>query len=234
MSSGALDSSGVLLSYSITVLASPMTCQYTDIYSQTSNIHIYISIYLQANYLRSMVYNSIQYILLGYPERLKLHGLLWVCLCLFLGFNGLVLYTAGVLFHVECCIKQLWHSFTITRTSLLYHNTIILIFPLINNKNIDELDSLWLPLVKTWRLNERMYGALTGLSKKMIKEKHGDAQFMKWRRGYVSIELSTKTSNVGCGVSSNVSINTSQHKSTINQLFHSICLCWDVWDVWDI
>ena len=79
-----------------------------------------------------------------------------------------------------------------------------------------------------------MYGALTGLSKKMIKEKHGDAQFMKWRRGYVSIELSTKTSNVGCGVSSNVSINTSQHKSTINQLFHSICLCWDVWDVWDI
>jgi 2,3-bisphosphoglycerate-dependent phosphoglycerate mutase len=49
---------------------------------------------------------------------------------------------------------------------------------------LDELNCLWLPIVKTWRLNERMYGALTGLSKKMIAQKHGNAQFMKWRRGY--------------------------------------------------
>ena len=35
---------------------------------------------------------------------------------------------------------------------------------------INELeDSLWVPIVKSWRLNERMYGALTGLSKKMIR-----------------------------------------------------------------
>ena len=49
---------------------------------------------------------------------------------------------------------------------------------------LDELDCLWLPIVKTWRLNERMYGALTGLSKKMIAQKHGEQQFKKWRRGY--------------------------------------------------
>lgn len=49
---------------------------------------------------------------------------------------------------------------------------------------LDELDCLWLPIVKTWRLNERMYGALTGLSKKMIAQRHGRDQFMKWRRGY--------------------------------------------------
>lgn len=49
---------------------------------------------------------------------------------------------------------------------------------------LDELDCLWLPIIKSWRLNERMYGALTGLSKKMIKERHGNEQFMKWRRGY--------------------------------------------------
>lgn len=49
---------------------------------------------------------------------------------------------------------------------------------------IDELDALWLPMIKSWRLNERMYGALTGLSKVMIKERHGDAQFKAWRRGY--------------------------------------------------
>ena len=44
------------------------------------------------------------------------------------------------------------------------------------------LDMVWLPIVKTWRLNERMYGALTGLSKKMIQQEYGDAQFRKWRR----------------------------------------------------
>ena len=46
------------------------------------------------------------------------------------------------------------------------------------------LDALWLPIVKTWRLNERMYGALTGLSKRMIKQRHGEGQFNRWRRGY--------------------------------------------------
>uniref|UniRef100_A0A0G4HZW5 Phosphoglycerate mutase n=1 Tax=Chromera velia CCMP2878 TaxID=1169474 RepID=A0A0G4HZW5_9ALVE len=49
---------------------------------------------------------------------------------------------------------------------------------------LDELDDLWLPIVKSWRLNERMYGALTGMSKKMIKQQHGDSQFTKWRRGF--------------------------------------------------
>jgi 2,3-bisphosphoglycerate-dependent phosphoglycerate mutase len=49
---------------------------------------------------------------------------------------------------------------------------------------IDELDLLWLPIVKTWRLNERMYGQLTGLSKQMVKQRHGEQQFKAWRRGY--------------------------------------------------
>jgi len=49
---------------------------------------------------------------------------------------------------------------------------------------IDELDSLWLPIIKSWRLNERMYGELTGLSKRMVAQRHGDTQFKAWRRGY--------------------------------------------------
>ena len=49
---------------------------------------------------------------------------------------------------------------------------------------VNELDLLWVPIVKTWRLNERMYGALTGLSKKMIRQIHGEKQFLQWRRGY--------------------------------------------------
>jgi len=47
-----------------------------------------------------------------------------------------------------------------------------------------EMDAVWLPLVKSWRLNERMYGALTGKSKKMIATEYGEDQLKKWRRGY--------------------------------------------------
>ncbi|KAL7534622.1 hypothetical protein ACHAXR_006840 [Thalassiosira sp. AJA248-18] len=49
---------------------------------------------------------------------------------------------------------------------------------------MDELDTQWLPMVKSWRLNERMYGALTGKSKQMIANEYGEAQLKKWRRGF--------------------------------------------------
>ncbi len=49
---------------------------------------------------------------------------------------------------------------------------------------LNELDLLWVPIVKTWRLNERMYGALTGLSKKMVRQQYGHTQFTLWRRSY--------------------------------------------------
>lgn len=41
---------------------------------------------------------------------------------------------------------------------------------------VDELDLLWLPIFKSWRLNERMYGELTGMSKRGIAEKYGESQ----------------------------------------------------------
>jgi 2,3-bisphosphoglycerate-dependent phosphoglycerate mutase len=49
---------------------------------------------------------------------------------------------------------------------------------------MDELDCTWLPLVKSWRLNERMYGALTGKSKRQIEAEYGEDQLKIWRRGY--------------------------------------------------
>eukprot|EP00804_Cyclotella_cryptica_P021265 CCRYP_001534-RA/>CCRYP_001534-RA protein AED:0.14 eAED:0.14 QI:1516/1/1/1/0.9/0.72/11/176/453 len=49
---------------------------------------------------------------------------------------------------------------------------------------MDELDCCWLPMIKSWRLNERMYGALTGRSKQMIANEYGEAQLKKWRRGF--------------------------------------------------
>src|SRR6202000_1361556 len=49
---------------------------------------------------------------------------------------------------------------------------------------LDTADRLWLPVHRTWRLNERHYGALQGLDKAQTKAKYGDEQFMAWRRSY--------------------------------------------------
>lgn len=49
---------------------------------------------------------------------------------------------------------------------------------------LGELDQQWLPLIKSWRLNERHYGDLTGKSKKMIGNLYGQEQLKKWRRGF--------------------------------------------------
>lgn len=49
---------------------------------------------------------------------------------------------------------------------------------------LDEMDLLWIPVDKTWRLNERHYGALQGLNKSETAEKHGEEQVKIWRRSY--------------------------------------------------
>ena len=49
---------------------------------------------------------------------------------------------------------------------------------------LEECDQLWIPETKTWRLNERHYGALQGLNKKATAEKYGDEQVHIWRRSY--------------------------------------------------
>jgi 2,3-bisphosphoglycerate-dependent phosphoglycerate mutase len=53
-----------------------------------------------------------------------------------------------------------------------------------SNLVLDELDQLWLPVERSWRLNERHYGALQGLNKAETAAKHGDAQVKIWRRAY--------------------------------------------------
>ena len=49
---------------------------------------------------------------------------------------------------------------------------------------LDELDLLWLPVERSWRLNERHYGALQGLNKAETAARHGEAQVKIWRRAY--------------------------------------------------
>lgn len=49
---------------------------------------------------------------------------------------------------------------------------------------LDEMDLLWIPFVKSWRLNERHYGALQGLNKAETAAQHGEEKVLIWRRSY--------------------------------------------------
>ncbi|RLN77590.1 hypothetical protein BBJ28_00000447 [Nothophytophthora sp. Chile5] len=51
---------------------------------------------------------------------------------------------------------------------------------------LEETDLMWIPVVRSWRLNERHYGALTGLNKQETVDKHGIEKVMIWRRSYAT------------------------------------------------
>jgi 2,3-bisphosphoglycerate-dependent phosphoglycerate mutase len=49
---------------------------------------------------------------------------------------------------------------------------------------MDDMDLMWIPVIRSWRLNERMYGDLQGLNKAQTAAKFGDEQVLVWRRSY--------------------------------------------------
>jgi len=49
---------------------------------------------------------------------------------------------------------------------------------------LEEMDLMWIPVYRSWRLNERHYGALQGLNKSEMADKHGADQVLLWRRSY--------------------------------------------------
>jgi len=49
---------------------------------------------------------------------------------------------------------------------------------------LDKMDLMWIPVTRTWRLNERHYGGLQGLNKAETAQKYGDGQVLVWRRSY--------------------------------------------------
>jgi 2,3-bisphosphoglycerate-dependent phosphoglycerate mutase len=75
-------------------------------------------------------------------------------------------------------LKAAGYEFDIAYTSVLKRATRTLWHVL------DELDRTWLPVVNSWRLNERHYGALQGLNKAEVAKQYGDAQVLLWRRSY--------------------------------------------------
>ena len=75
-------------------------------------------------------------------------------------------------------LKSEGYEFDLASTSVLKRATRTLWHVL------DEMDRTWLPVVHSWRLNERHYGALQGLNKADMAKQYGDAQVLVWRRSY--------------------------------------------------
>lgn len=63
---------------------------------------------------------------------------------------------------------------------------------------LDEMDRTWLPVVNSWRLNERHYGALQGLNKAEVAKQYGDAQVLVWRRSYDTPPPALEASDPRC------------------------------------
>lgn len=78
--------------------------------------------------------------------------------------------------HAGMILKKNGYTFDIAYTSVLKRaiRTLQII--------LYDMDLLWIPVYKSWKLNERHYGALQGLNKDEIKEKYGEEQVLLWRR----------------------------------------------------
>jgi 2,3-bisphosphoglycerate-dependent phosphoglycerate mutase len=63
---------------------------------------------------------------------------------------------------------------------------------------LDEMDRTWLPVMHSWRLNERHYGALQGLNKGDMAKQYGEAQVLAWRRSYDTPPPALEASDPRC------------------------------------
>ncbi|MDR0659649.1 MAG: 2,3-diphosphoglycerate-dependent phosphoglycerate mutase [Prevotellaceae bacterium] len=75
-------------------------------------------------------------------------------------------------------LKEEGYNFTLAYTSYLKRAVKTL------NIILDKLDLDWIPVEKSWRLNEKHYGALQGLNKAETAEKYGEEKVLEWRRSY--------------------------------------------------
>jgi 2,3-bisphosphoglycerate-dependent phosphoglycerate mutase len=98
----------------------------------------------------------------------------------FTGWTDVDLSEKGVSEAIEGgrVLKAEGYTFDVAYTSVLKRAIRTLWFVL------DEMDLMWLPVHRHWRLNERHYGALQGLNKAETAEKFGEAQVKVWRRSY--------------------------------------------------
>jgi len=104
----------------------------------------------------------------------------WNLKNLFTGWHDVDLTEQGVQEAISAgkLFNELGYDFDIAYTSVLKRaiRTLWLI--------LDEMDRMWIPVIRDWRLNERHYGALQGLNKAETAAKYGDEQVHIWRRSY--------------------------------------------------
>ncbi|HEY2494520.1 MAG TPA: 2,3-diphosphoglycerate-dependent phosphoglycerate mutase [Paenibacillus sp.] len=98
----------------------------------------------------------------------------------FTGWTDVDLTKKGVLEAIKAgkLLKEHNYSFDIAYTSVLKRAIKTLDYIL------EETDLLWIPVIKSWKLNERHYGALQGLNKQETAVKYGEEQVMIWRRSF--------------------------------------------------
>lgn len=106
----------------------------------------------------------------------------WNLKNLFTGWTDVDLTEKGIQEAVDAgkLLAGLDYQFDITFTSVLKRAIRTLWIML------DEMDRMWLPVVRDWRLNERHYGALQGLDKAETSAKYGEEQVHIWRRSYAT------------------------------------------------
>ncbi|EEO7554474.1 2,3-diphosphoglycerate-dependent phosphoglycerate mutase [Listeria monocytogenes] len=104
----------------------------------------------------------------------------WNKLNLFTGWHDVDLSQEGVVEAMTAGkrIKEAGLEFDVAFTSVLTRAIKTL------NYVLEESDQMWVPVHKSWRLNERHYGELQGLNKQETAEKYGADQVQKWRRSY--------------------------------------------------
>jgi len=104
----------------------------------------------------------------------------WNLKNLFTGWQDVDLTDQGIQEAIDGgkLLRELGYDFDIAYTSVLKRAIRTLWIML------DEMDLMWIPVVRDWRLNERHYGALTGLNKAETAAKYGDEQVHIWRRSY--------------------------------------------------
>ncbi len=104
----------------------------------------------------------------------------WNLKNLFTGWTDVDLTEQGIREAVDAgrLLKESGYTFEVAYTSVLRRaiRTLWLV--------LDEMDRMWIPVVRDWRLNERHYGALQGLNKAETAAKYGDEQVHIWRRSY--------------------------------------------------
>ncbi len=104
----------------------------------------------------------------------------WNKLNLFTGWTDVDLTEQGIkeAQNAGKVLKEEGFTFDVAYTSVLKRAIKTL------NYALNEMDLLWIPVYKSWRLNEKSYGALQGLNKAEVAKKYGDEQVLMWRRSY--------------------------------------------------